>query len=171
MAVGRYVWDDTKAWETVCDASACDWQQAFDTGAGHSITAVAANGAVTYAGWCGPCNPDTGAPFTRGVATNYGGSWHQPATPQLPNRYITSIAVDPTDAAHAYLSFGSYSRRWIPDAGVGHVSRPPTAAPHGPMSAATCRMTRLQGRHPWLQPGRRHRGRRLPQARDPHRRR
>ena len=68
-----------------------------------------------------PCNPDAGARFTRGVATNYGGSWHQLATPQLPNRYITSIAVDPADAAHAYLSFGSYSRRWIPDAGVGHV--------------------------------------------------
>jgi len=121
VAGGRYVWDDTKAWDTVCNASACDWKQAYDTGAGHSITAMAANGAVTYAGWCGPCNPDAGAPFTRGIATNYGGGWHPLTTPQLPNRYITSIAVDPVNAAHAYLSFGSYSRRWIPDAGVGHV--------------------------------------------------
>src|SRR5205085_12398465 len=39
----------------------------------------------------------------------------------LPNRYITSIAVDPSNGAHAYISFGSYSRRWIPDSGHGHV--------------------------------------------------
>ena len=56
----------------------------------------------------------------------------------LPNRYLTSIAVDPKNPAHAYVSFGSYSRRWIPDAGVGHSSRPPTAERPGPTSAATC---------------------------------
>jgi hypothetical protein len=67
VAGGRYVWDDTKAWETVCDASACDWQQVFDTGAGHSITAMTANGAVTYAGWCGPCNPDARHPRPRNL--------------------------------------------------------------------------------------------------------
>jgi sugar lactone lactonase YvrE len=39
----------------------------------------------------------------------------------VPNRYITSIAVDPKNAAHVYLSVGSYSRRWIPTAGYGHV--------------------------------------------------
>ncbi|HEY7274008.1 MAG TPA: glycosyl hydrolase, partial [Actinoplanes sp.] len=121
VAGGRYVWDDTKAWDTVCDSAACDWKQTYDTGDGHSITALAANGAVTYTGWCGPCNPGETAPFTRGLATNYGGTWHQLSAPELPNRYITSIAVDPSNAAHAYVSFGSYSRRWIPDAGVGHV--------------------------------------------------
>jgi hypothetical protein len=57
VAGGRYVWDDTKAWDTVCDSAACDWKQVYDTGAGHSITGMANNGAVTYAGWCGPCNP------------------------------------------------------------------------------------------------------------------
>ena len=55
------------------------------------------------------------------MATNYGGTWHQLPLSQLPNRYITSIAVDPANAAHVYASVGSYSRRWIPDAGVGHV--------------------------------------------------
>jgi len=121
VAGGRYVWDDTKAWNTVCDSAACDWKPVYDTGTGHSITALAANGAVTYAGWCGPCNPGETAPFTRGLATNYGGSWHRLSVPELPNRYVTSIAVDPANGAHAYVSFGSYSRRWIPDAGVGHV--------------------------------------------------
>jgi hypothetical protein len=121
VAGGRYVWDDTKAWDTVCTSAACDWKQVYDTGVGHSITALAANGAVTYAGWCGPCNPGAEAPFRRGLATNYGGSWHELSMSQLPNRYITSVAIDPANGAHAYVSFGSYSRRWIPDAGVGHV--------------------------------------------------
>ncbi|GAA3634495.1 exo-alpha-sialidase [Microlunatus ginsengisoli] len=121
VAGGRYVWDDTKSWATVCGPSHCDWQQAYDTGQGHSITGLAANGNVTYAAWCGPCNPGDANPFVRGMATNYGGTWHQLSLSQLPNRYITSIAVDPANAAHVYASVGSYSRRWIPDAGVGHV--------------------------------------------------
>ena len=119
VAGGRYVWDDTKSWATVCAGATCDWKIAYDTGAGNSTTALAANGAVTYAGWCGGgCNPPT---FSRGMATNYGGTWHKLSLAGLPNRYITSIAVDPKNAAHVYVSFGSYSRRWIPDAGVGHV--------------------------------------------------
>ena len=55
------------------------------------------------------------------MATNYGGTWHELSLAGVPNRYITSIAVDPENAAHVYISVGSYSRRWIPDAGVGHV--------------------------------------------------
>jgi hypothetical protein len=119
VAGGQYVWDDTKSWATVCAGAVCDWKKVYDTGSGNSTTALAANGAVTYAGWCGGgCNPPT---FTRGLATNYGGTWHELSLAGLPNRYITSIAVDPKNAAHVYVSFGSYSRRWIPDAGVGHV--------------------------------------------------
>jgi hypothetical protein len=90
----------------------------YDTGAGHSVTALAANRGTTYAAWCGGCNPPT---FNRGLATNYGGTWHELSLAGVPNRYITSIAVDPGNAAHVYISVGSYSRRWIPDAGVGHV--------------------------------------------------
>jgi hypothetical protein len=116
---GQYVWDDTKSWDTVCSGTeGCDWKKVYDTGAGHSITAMAANGGTTYAAWCGGCNPPT---FNRGLATNYGGTWHELSLAGVPNRYITSIAADPHNAAHAYISVGSYSRRWIPDAGVGHV--------------------------------------------------
>ncbi len=119
VAGGQYVWDDTKAWNTVCSgAQGCDWKKVYDTGDGDQVTALAANGNTTYAAWCGGCNPPT---FGRGLATNYGGTWHELALAGVPNRYITSIAVDPANAAHVYLSVGSYSRRWIPDAGVGHV--------------------------------------------------
>lgn len=117
---GQYVWDDTAGWSTVCDGtSGCDWKKVYDTGAGHQVTALADNGATTYAAWCGSCNP--GSAFARGLATNYGGTWHELSLNGVPNRYITSIAVDPKSAAHAVISIGSYSRRWIPNAGYGHV--------------------------------------------------
>jgi hypothetical protein len=119
VAGGQYVWDDTRSWDTVCNGTdGCDWQKVYDTGDGDQVTALAANGDTTYAAWCGGCNPPT---FGRGLATNYGGSWHELSLAGVPNRYITSIAVDPANAAHVFISIGSYSRRWIPDAGVGHV--------------------------------------------------
>ncbi len=119
VAGGQYVWDDTAGWSTVCDgASGCDWKKVYDTGAGHQVTALADSGTTTYAAWCGGCNPEG---FQRGLATNYGGTWHELSLPGVPNRYITSVAVDPKDAAHVVISVGSYSRRWIPNAGYGHV--------------------------------------------------
>ncbi|HEY8317373.1 MAG TPA: hypothetical protein VIG76_00945 [Amnibacterium sp.] len=119
VAGGQYVWDDTAGWSTVCDgASGCDWKKVYDTGAGHQVTALADNGATTYAAWCGSCNPGS---FQRGLATNYGGAWHELSLAGVPSRYITSVAVDPKDAAHVIISIGSYSRRWIPNAGYGHV--------------------------------------------------
>ncbi len=119
IAGGQYVWDDTKSWNTVCSGTeGCDWNVVYDTGSGHQVTALAANGTTTYAAWCGGCNPPT---FGRGLATNYGGTWHELSLAGVPNRYITSVAVDPANAAHVYISVGSYSRRWIPDAGYGHV--------------------------------------------------
>ena len=125
VAGGEYVWRDDKGWNTVCNGTdGCDWKKVYDTGAGHSVTALARNGDVIYAGWCGPCNPSPGrggGEFQRGLSTNYGGTWHRLALKGVPQRYITSIAVDPGDAAHAYLSLGSYSQRWIPTAGYGHV--------------------------------------------------
>jgi hypothetical protein len=118
---GQYVWEDHKGWNTQCAGSVCDWKKVYDTGDGHQVTALADNGRTMWAAWCGPCNPATGVPFGRGLATNYGGAWHELRLRGLPNRYITSIAADPANPAHVYVSFGSYSRRWIPDAGIGHV--------------------------------------------------
>src|SRR3954453_6965249 len=119
VAGGQYVWDDTKSWATVCSGKeGCDWKAVYNTGDGHQVTALAANGKTTYAAWCGGCNPPT---FNRGLAPNFGGTWHELSLPNIPNRYITSIAVDPANAAHVYISVGSYSRRWIPDAGYGHL--------------------------------------------------
>jgi hypothetical protein len=130
-AGGQYVWDDRAGWNTVCHGAVktpdetvpeqCDWTKVYDTGDGHSVTALATSGKVTYAAWCGPCNPDRDNPFARGLATNYGGEWHELSLAGVPQRYITGVAIDRRNAAHAYLSLGSYSRRWIPDAGYGHL--------------------------------------------------
>jgi hypothetical protein len=122
---GEFVWDNGGlGWSTSCSATACDWKQVYDTGAGHSITAISANGNTTYAGWCGPCNPadlsTTGSGFGRGAATNYGGTWHAIGS-SLPDRFIDQLVVDPANAAHVYAVMGGYSRNWIPNAGVGHV--------------------------------------------------
>jgi hypothetical protein len=121
---GEYVWTDNANWKTVCDAAShrCDWHNVYDTGAGHSITAVAENGPTIYAAWCGGgCNVGGSHPFTSGIATNFHGAWHQIDTSSLPLRYIQGVTVDPANPAHVYAIFNGYSRRWIPSAGVGHV--------------------------------------------------
>ena len=54
------------------------------------------------------------------------GAWRQLALPgPLPNRYISGLAIDPSDpdGRTVYLGFNGFSRRWVegPGAGVGHL--------------------------------------------------
>jgi hypothetical protein len=120
VAGGEFVWDDHAAWNTHCSATACDWKIVHDTGA--QITALAVNGSTTYAAWCGGgCNPHSGPPFTSGIDTNVGGTWHRIHAQNLPNRYITAVTVDPKNAKHVLAAFGGFSRKWIPGGSFGHV--------------------------------------------------
>lgn len=123
VAGGEFVWDNQgKGWKTSCSATACDWVQVHDTGAGNSINAIADVGPVTYAGWCGNgCNPGGTAPFTSGIDTNFGGTWHTVSSSVLPNRIPTSFTLDPRNTAYVVATFGAFSRHWIPGGGVGHV--------------------------------------------------
>jgi hypothetical protein len=107
----------------------------------NSMSAVALRGDAAYVGFCGTCDVlDNPAPFRTGLATNIGGSapperltssgWHIAAAAGLPNRYITSIALDPADPRTIYVTLGGYYRRWTPpgtldDAapGSGHLFR------------------------------------------------
>jgi hypothetical protein len=118
---GRYVWVSTSGWTSTCTDTACSWTPVFDTGAGNSVTALtsANNGSIIYAAWVTSGNP--GPSFNRGVATNYGGTWHQLSMTGLPLRYIAGVTVDPSNPAHAYVIFNGYSRRFVPGGGVGHV--------------------------------------------------
>jgi hypothetical protein len=123
VAGGEFVWDNQgKGWNTSCSATACDWKPIHDTGAGNTINAIADTGHVVYAGWCGNgCNPGGAAPFISGIDTNFGGTWHTVQSPVLPNRIPTSFTLDRHNAAHVVVTYGGFSRRWIPSAGVGHV--------------------------------------------------
>jgi len=120
IAGGQYVWRNTKGFAI---QSGAEWVPLFNNGPGHSTTAVASQNDIVWTAWCGPCNT---AGFARGVSTNAGGTWHQLTLPaNLPNRYISGLAVDPADASGntAYLGFNGFSRRWIegPGAGYGHL--------------------------------------------------
>lgn len=121
VAGGEYVWGNTATWHST---SGADWQQLADSGAGHSITAIASQHHVIWAPWCGACNP--GSTFGRGILTNYGGSWHQVTLPaEFPNRYIAGITIDPADSTGAtvYATLSGFSRHWNegPGAGYGHL--------------------------------------------------
>lgn len=128
VAGGEYVYADTKTWQST---SGADWQKLADTGAGHSVTAIAsqrdaAGDHIVWAGWCGSCNPGTG--WARGIMTNYGGSWHQLTLPAaFPDRFIAGITMDPADptGATAYVALSGFSRDWAvgPGAGYGHLWR------------------------------------------------
>ena len=119
---GRYVWVTNSGWNTSCTDTACSWTPIFDTGSGNAVTALssASAGGVIYAAWVGG-GGNPGASFSSGIATNYGGTWHQVDTTGLPDRYIAGVTVDPNNPAHAYAVFNGYSRRWVPGGGVGHV--------------------------------------------------
>jgi hypothetical protein len=119
---GRYVWVSKDGWNTSCTSTHCSWTQEFDTGANNAVTALASadSARIVYAAWVGG-GGNPGPTFGRGIATNYGGSWHQVNTAGLPNRYIAGMTADPSNPAHAYAIFNGYSRRWIPGGGVGHV--------------------------------------------------
>ncbi len=119
---GEFVWVSTAGWNTACTDTACSWTPVYDTGAGHAVTALSsANGGSTiYAAWvAGGGNP--GPAFASGIATNYGGTWHQVNMTGLPSRFIAGVTVDPRNPAHAYAVFSGFSRNWIPGGGVGHV--------------------------------------------------
>jgi sugar lactone lactonase YvrE len=119
---GQDVWVTTAGWNTSCTDSACSWKAVYDTGAGHAVTALssARGGSIIYAAWvAGGGNP--GPAFASGIATNYGGTWHEVNMTGLPNRYIAGVTVDPANPAHAYAVFNGYSRRFVPGGGVGHV--------------------------------------------------
>ncbi|MDB5125734.1 MAG: glycosyl hydrolase, partial [Mucilaginibacter sp.] len=122
VAGGQHVWVQTQGYAI---RSSSAWTSAFDLGAGHVATAVAVSGGKVYAAWCGPCNSQG---FTRGIAVGNadGTGWQQitlPATGNVPNRYLSSLAVDPADSAHVYVAVNGFSRAWNegPGAGVGHL--------------------------------------------------
>jgi hypothetical protein len=114
VAGGEDVWTNSKTWAST---SGADWINQYDSGAGHSITAIVSSGGTVWAGWCGSCNP--GGAFHRGVLTNAGGGYGQVAIAgEVPNRMITGVNPVPGDPTSAYVTFGGYSRNWTDGPGA-----------------------------------------------------
>lgn len=113
----------------------------------NSMSAVDVVGDAVYVAFCGNCDTlNKRRPkdhlFTTGIATNVGGSeMREAGTPKgwhffrkvgvdsdadklygLPNRYITSIAVDPERPRTVFASLGGYTRRWLPAGATGDVN-------------------------------------------------
>ncbi len=141
-----------------------DWHKVFDLGtaqhpgsgsaqesasdAANSQTAIDLYGANAYVGYCGTCDVlEDKRPFRSGIATNVAGKkapqrlstngWHIAKAIGLPERLITSIAMDHKDPRVVYVTVGSYTRRWTPPgmldratATAGHVFKSVDAGEH-----------------------------------------
>lgn len=150
----------TQVNETLVGPATADegWLTVFDLGTStapqpegveappNQITAVDVRGPGTYVGFCGVCDIlNSPSPFRNGIATNVGHpdelpeagtskGWRFAAAEGLPNRYITSVAIDPQDPTlqTIYVTLGGYSRSWVgpgavdddnANVGEGHVFR------------------------------------------------
>jgi hypothetical protein len=98
------------------------------------MTAIDLVGSNAYVGFCGTCDVlNNPAPFHSGLATNVGGSkrparyssqgWHMARAAGLPNRYITGVAMDPTNPKTVYVTLGGYLRPWTPPGMIDRNSR------------------------------------------------
>jgi len=122
----KYVWETTSGWKTSCSRTECDWDRLHYLGDHHMISALDVSGGTIYAAWCGPiaCDPDPD--FSSGIDTSVGGEWHRVVGrgivndgDPLPNLWISSIAIDPADPNHVYVTYGSYRRPWNFEPGAG----------------------------------------------------
>ncbi len=75
---GQDVWVSKAGWGTKCTQTTCTWKNEYDTGSGNAVTALASsnNAHTIYAAWVGG-GGNPGPTFARGIATNYGGTWHE----------------------------------------------------------------------------------------------
>ncbi|HEX6351323.1 MAG TPA: hypothetical protein VF160_18260 [Candidatus Dormibacteraeota bacterium] len=120
---GEFVWITDAGFATRCTTTSCDWKPVFDLGPAAGATAVAKSGGVAWAGYInGSGNPRIGShDVSVGLATNFGGTWHQINMTGLPKRYIAGVTIDPNNPAHVYAVFNGYNRKWQPDGGDGTV--------------------------------------------------
>ncbi|MGI9017634.1 MAG: cell wall-binding repeat-containing protein [Euzebya sp.] len=133
-------------WNVVFDLGTSEREPNFETvdpAPARQSSATDVYGDAAYVGYCAPCHIlQTAYPFDSGIATNIGSpdlpepgtdaGWHIAAAEGLPERYVTSVSIDPYDptANTVYATLGGYTRKWVPpgtgadeaiDVGEGHV--------------------------------------------------
>jgi hypothetical protein len=116
----------------VTDPNLCSWETVYELGTAENdqqnvMSAIDLVGDAAYVGFCAPCDISQKQQlgFTNGLATNVGGDadperltaagWHKPAANGLPNRFITSVKMDPANPRTVYVTLGEYAnRQWLP---------------------------------------------------------
>jgi hypothetical protein len=104
-----------------------DWQYVFDLGKSrygieNQVSAIGVRGDAVYAAYCGGCDPVRDKEkFFAGLATNVGGKqapkpgtergWHKVKAKGLPQRFISSVTVDPRDSKTVYVTLGASTLR------------------------------------------------------------
>lgn len=124
----------TADWVTVYDLGTIDnpgeAPSDTDMSGSNRTSAIDVHGAAIYVGYCGICDVVTGTgTFKSGIATNVGGDaepesgtengWHIAEAAGLPERFVTSVAIDPVDPKTVYVTLGGYSRIWVPPGANG----------------------------------------------------
>ena len=124
----------SNCWEPVYDLGTRDSPGANSTGPPNSMSAIDLYGDNAYVGFCAPCDIiSSNVVFESGLATNVGGTeppkrmtsdgWHIAKAAGLPDRYITSIAIDPRNARTVYVALGGYAnRQWRPPGSFGDLN-------------------------------------------------
>jgi hypothetical protein len=79
----------------------------------HGISATLI-GKDSYVGFCGSCDPvKLKQKFKNGIATNVGGKWHIAGARGLPNRFPTSVTMDPADHRTVFVTLGASAARYF----------------------------------------------------------
>jgi photosystem II stability/assembly factor-like uncharacterized protein len=147
--------------------SATQWKKVYDLGtakhpgdagataappddAVNSSSAIDVRGNAAYIGYCaGTCEALRMTHPTFGIATNVGGDkpgkpltadgWHIAKAQGLPQRFISSVQIDPADTHTIYVTLADYSRDWLlpgslgddtSRVGKGHIFRSTDAGEH-----------------------------------------
>jgi hypothetical protein len=116
--------------------SSTDWKTVFNLGrskrhVANQVSAIGVLGKRVYAGYCGDCDPVRDHKrFFSGLATNVGGKrkpkpgtrrgWHKVRAKGLPQRFISSVTVDPRHPRTVYVTLGASDLRpYAPPNAIG----------------------------------------------------
>ncbi|MFL5892658.1 MAG: WD40/YVTN/BNR-like repeat-containing protein [Solirubrobacterales bacterium] len=131
---------ETTAGPNTASSSNTDWKTVFDLGKSkrhkrgrvdNQVGAIGVDGKYVYAGYCGGCDPVRDRiKFFSGLATNVGGSkppktgtsagWHKVPAKGLPQRFISSVTIDPRNPRTVYVTLGASDLRpYAPPHAIG----------------------------------------------------
>ncbi|MBK5307439.1 MAG: hypothetical protein JJD92_12190 [Frankiaceae bacterium] len=118
----------SSGWKNVYDlgvrSSPGDGGKATADDPANHVVSLAVDGPNVYAGFCGSCDPvKLHQKFANGLATNVGGDekpesgtdsgWHIATAKGLPQRFITSLAIDPKNPRTVYATLGASAARYF----------------------------------------------------------